>query len=122
MTPRGNSRSAGITNSIGSFDSNPGAFDATLTVHNNIIQNLERYGVLVDNVAARTPVTGNDVSFNKIASPMLTHIPLLKEVASEGKHTFISTGMSDFNQIDEAVQWKKLELVGRVADRVWGSG
>jgi 5-methyltetrahydropteroyltriglutamate--homocysteine methyltransferase len=26
------------------------------------------------------------------------------------------------NQIDEAVQWRKLELVGRVAERVWGSG
>ena len=24
------------------------------------------------------------------------------------------------NRIDEAVQWRKLELVGRVADRVWG--
>jgi 5-methyltetrahydropteroyltriglutamate--homocysteine methyltransferase len=26
------------------------------------------------------------------------------------------------NEIDEAVQWRKLELVGRVAERVWGSG
>ncbi len=26
------------------------------------------------------------------------------------------------NEIDEAVQWQKLELVGRVAERVWGSG
>ncbi len=26
------------------------------------------------------------------------------------------------NDIDEAVQWRKLELVGRVAERVWGRG
>ena len=26
------------------------------------------------------------------------------------------------NEIDEVVQWQKLELVGRVAQRVWGSG
>jgi methionine synthase II (cobalamin-independent) len=26
------------------------------------------------------------------------------------------------NEIDEDTQWRKLELVGRVADRVWGSG
>ena len=56
----------GIVNSIGSFDSNPAAYDTTMIVQNNIIQNLERYGVLVDNVAARPAVTGNDVSFNRI--------------------------------------------------------
>ena len=26
------------------------------------------------------------------------------------------------NEIDEAAQWRKLELVGRVAERAWGSG
>jgi N-acetylneuraminate synthase len=40
---------------------------------------------------------------NKIASAMLTHLPLLKMVAAEGKHTFISTGMSDYEHIDCAV-------------------
>ena len=44
-----------------------------------------------------------DLPHNKIASPMLTHIPLLDMVASEKKHAFISTGMSDFDQIDRAV-------------------
>jgi hypothetical protein len=57
---------AGIVNSIDSFDSNPNAFDATMIVQNNIIQNLERYGVLADNVPARTPAAGTDVSHNKI--------------------------------------------------------
>ena len=40
---------------------------------------------------------------NKIASAMLTHQSLLKMVAAEGKHTFISTGMSDYGHIDCAV-------------------
>ena len=35
---------------------------------------------------------------------MLTHSDLLQEIASEGKHTFISTGMSTFKDIDEAVK------------------
>ena len=40
---------------------------------------------------------------NKIASPMLGHKPLLREVASEGIHAFISTGMSTLEEIDDAV-------------------
>lgn len=44
-----------------------------------------------------------DLPHNKIASPMLTHVPLLEMVASEKKHAFISTGMSDFDQIDRCV-------------------
>ena len=43
-----------------------------------------------------------DLPFNKIASAMLTHEPLLRMVASEKKHTYISTGMSDYKQIDRA--------------------
>jgi N-acetylneuraminate synthase len=42
--------------------------------------------------------------YNKIASPMLTYEPLLREVVSEKKYTFISTGMSDVKNIDRAVQ------------------
>jgi N-acetylneuraminate synthase len=45
-----------------------------------------------------------DLPFNKIASPMLTHLPLLEACAEEGRHTYISTGMSDFAQIDKAVE------------------
>ena len=41
--------------------------------------------------------------YNKIASPMLVHKPLLEIVAKEGKHTFISTGMSTHNDIQYAV-------------------
>lgn len=44
-----------------------------------------------------------DVPFNKIASPMLGHKPLLREIASEGKKTFISTGMATLEEIDEVV-------------------
>lgn len=45
-----------------------------------------------------------DCKYNKIASAMLTYVPLLKEVASEKKYTFISTGMSNVEQIDQAVE------------------
>ena len=41
--------------------------------------------------------------YNKIASAMLTHVPLLKEVASEKIHTFVSTGMATYAEIDAAV-------------------
>ena len=44
-----------------------------------------------------------NLTYNKIASAMLVYEELLKEVASEGKHTFISTGMSSLKQIDCAV-------------------
>jgi N-acetylneuraminate synthase len=43
-------------------------------------------------------------TFNKVASPMLGHIPLLKLIASEKKRTFISTGMSTLEEIDEVVR------------------
>ncbi len=45
-----------------------------------------------------------DCKYNKIASPMIVYEDLVKEVASEKKHTFISTGMSDFKQIDNTVE------------------
>ena len=45
-----------------------------------------------------------DCSFNKVASPMLGHVPLLKLIASEGKKTFISTGMSTLEELDEVVK------------------
>ena len=41
---------------------------------------------------------------NKIASAMLTNTELLNVVAEEKKHTFISTGMSTIDQIDQAVK------------------
>ena len=44
-----------------------------------------------------------DKKYNKVASPMIKHIDLLKEIASEQKYTFISTGMSEINDIDTAV-------------------
>lgn len=43
-------------------------------------------------------------TFNKVASPMLGHIPLIKLIASEKKRTFISTGMSTLEEIDEVVK------------------
>lgn len=45
-----------------------------------------------------------NLKYNKIASAMIVYEDLLKEVASEGKHTFISTGMSTLADIDKAVE------------------
>ena len=42
--------------------------------------------------------------YNKVASAMIVHTELLKEIASEGKHTFISTGMTTYDDIDKAVE------------------
>jgi N-acetylneuraminate synthase len=45
-----------------------------------------------------------DVKYNKIASAMIVHEELLKTVAADHKHTFISTGMSTLANIDRAVE------------------
>ena len=44
-----------------------------------------------------------DLKYNKIASAMLTNIELLETITQEGKHTFISTGMSTMEEIKNAV-------------------
>ena len=49
------------------------------------------------------------LKFNKIASAMIVDKVFLKEVASQKKHTFISTGMSTLNDIDQAVEIFKNE-------------
>jgi N-acetylneuraminate synthase len=45
-----------------------------------------------------------DLKYHKIASAMILDTTFLNEVAKRKKHTFISTGMSDFNMIDNAVK------------------
>jgi len=42
--------------------------------------------------------------YNKVASAMLIHTKLLETIAQEGKHTFISTGMSTINDISKAIK------------------
>lgn len=42
-------------------------------------------------------------SYNKIASAMATNLPFVKEVASERKPTFISTGMCSWQDVDAAL-------------------
>lgn len=44
-----------------------------------------------------------DLRYNKIASAMIASENFLRAVAAEGKHTFISTGMSSIEMIDRAV-------------------
>ena len=41
--------------------------------------------------------------YNKIASAMIVYEDLLKMVAKEGRHTFISTGMTTYDDIQKAV-------------------
>ena len=45
-----------------------------------------------------------NLKYNKIASAMIVYDDLIKEVASEGKHTFISTGMTTEEDITKAVE------------------
>lgn len=44
-----------------------------------------------------------DCKYNKVASAMIVHSELLEMIAEEGKHTFISTGMSTHDDILKAV-------------------
>lgn len=44
-----------------------------------------------------------DPPFHKVASPMLGHQPLLHAIAADGRKTFISTGMSELEEINEVV-------------------
>ena len=45
-----------------------------------------------------------NLNYNKVASAMIVNTDLLRLVAEEQKHTFISTGMSDYSQIDSAIK------------------
>lgn len=42
--------------------------------------------------------------YHKVASAMITNIPLLKKIAKTKVHTLISTGMSNYKNIDTAVK------------------
>ena len=44
-----------------------------------------------------------DCKYNKVASAMIVHESLLKMIAEEGKHTFISTGMTEYEDIQKAI-------------------
>ena len=44
-----------------------------------------------------------DLKYNKVASAMLGNVELLEEMAREGRYTYISTGMSTWDEVDAAV-------------------
>jgi len=44
-----------------------------------------------------------DCQYNKVASAMIVDEDLLKMIAEEGKHTFISTGMTEYKDIQKAI-------------------
>ena len=60
-------------------------------------------------IEAQRFIQSFDCSFNKVASPMLGHKPLLRAIAKEGKKTFVSTGMSTLDEIDQVVEIFKSE-------------
>jgi|TARA_Y100000294_G_C8543393_1_gene332133 N-acetylneuraminate synthase len=45
-----------------------------------------------------------DCKYNKVASAMIVFEDLLKMIAKEGRHTFISTGMTTYKDINKAVK------------------
>lgn len=45
-----------------------------------------------------------NLKYNKVASAMIVDLKLLEMIAEEGRHTFISTGMSTLQDIDIAVE------------------
>jgi len=45
-----------------------------------------------------------DLPFNKVASPMLGHQPLLAMIAQDRRKTFISTGMVTLDELDQVVE------------------
>jgi len=44
------------------------------------------------------------LNYNKVASAMIVYEDLLRKIAEEGKHTFISTGMTTYEDIDKAAE------------------
>lgn len=54
-------------------------------------------------VPSQTFLARYDLAYNKVASAMLTHLPLVRAVAAEGKLAFVSTGMCTLEEIDAAV-------------------
>jgi len=48
-------------------------------------------------------LNGFSCKYNKVASSMIIYHDLLKLIAKEGKHTFISTGMSTYSDVANAI-------------------
>lgn len=55
-------------------------------------------------IKSQTIMRRFETKFNKVASAMIVHNKLLETIASEGKYTFIGTGMSTMNDISNAVK------------------
>jgi N-acetylneuraminate synthase len=65
---------------------------------------IEWYASAWDLVSLDFLSTFDQIKYNKIASPMLTDKEFVTAVAEQGKKTFISTGMSEWKQIDRVVE------------------
>ena len=50
-----------------------------------------------------------DIPFLKIPSAMITNEQLMRESARSGKEVIFSTGMSNLDEVDQAVEWMREE-------------
>jgi N-acetylneuraminate synthase len=66
-------------------------------------ENIEWFASCWD-VGSQEFIREYNLNYNKVASAVLTNRSLVEEIASEKKHTFISTGMSTIDQIDKCVE------------------
>ncbi len=64
---------------------------------------IEWFGSAWDSESLRF-LAGYDPPHHKIASAMLTHVDFIREVAALKVHTFMSTGMSEWSDVDRAVE------------------
>ena len=56
------------------------------------------------NIDSLNFLTQFDLKYNKIASAMIVDLDFVEEVAKQKKHTFISTGMSTYREIENAIE------------------
>ncbi len=57
---------------------------------------------------SQTFLNSFNCKYNKVASAMIVYTELLEKIAKEGKHTFISTGMSNYSDIENAINIFKI--------------
>jgi len=78
-------------------------FDTYKKIQNYCVNKNIEWSASAWDLDSQNFLRGFNLPFNKVASPMLGHFPLLNAIASEQKKTFISTGMSSIEELDIVV-------------------